>query len=127
MKILKTLILSIVFFAATEAFAQPNSILINNNTPETYTIQFDFTNPCPPTNMTAPGFSVTSGSYCPGATLITANITFTDNTCSTPTLAGVAIPYVSNPSTFKYTRCNGTVIDFNIHDNTLPQYILDIN
>ncbi len=127
MKILKILILSIAFFATKAAIAQPNSILINNNTTLSYTVTFNFSSPCPPTTMTPPGSSVTSGSYCPGATLVNVDITFTDNTCTPPVPVTLHIPYVSNPSNHKYTLCDGTLIDFNVHDNTMPQYILDIN
>lgn len=127
MKILKVLILSIAFFAAKATIAQPNTILINNNTLINYTVQFDFTNPCPPTIMNPTGPSVTLGNFCSGATLVNVNISFTDNTCSPPMAVTITIPYVSNPSNHHYVLCDGTVIDFNVHDNTAPQYILDIN
>ena len=126
MKILKILILSIAFFATKATIAQPNVLVVNNNVSESFTLELNFLSPCPPSTFSIPGNSVTANSYCVGGTLSTFILRFTDNTCSPPNILSISVPYTTNPTNHKYTRCDGTIIDFNMHFNGI-HYILDIN
>lgn len=125
MKILKVLILSVIFFAASDVMAQ-NQVVVHNNTLENYTLKFNFATPCAPVNLNAPGPTVVAAPYCTGGTLVSFDISFTDNTCSPPQPVSVTVNYTSNPTSYLYTRCDGTIIHFNVHFNGID-YIMDIN
>lgn len=125
MKVLKVLILSIIFFAANDVVAQ-NQLRVTNNTPTNISMNFNFAAPCAAVGMVLPATSNQVASYCPGGTLVSFDISFTDNSCSPPQPVNVTVNYTSNPTNYIYTKCDGTVIHFHVSFNG-SDYQVDIN
>jgi len=125
MKAIKFFIVALLFAAAgQEASAQ--NIHVFNNRMTTMNVTFNFAAPCPATATSTPATNVTVTPFAAGCPLVSMTINFTDNTCTPPQTVNVTVNVTSNPFQYTYTRCDGTIVHFDLHYNGID-YHLHIN
>lgn len=124
MKILKLLVFAVLFVAGREAVAQ--NILVHNNTMDNMNVTFNFKAPCAPVATSTPGPGNSINPFNPACGLLSFTVTFVDKTCMPPQTVNFTVNFTTNPTHYTYTRCDGTIVNFDIHYNGMD-YILDIN
>ena len=124
MKILKLLVLAVLFVAGKEAVAQ-NIIVNNHNMTMTMNLTFNFAAPCPSVATSTPPGGSTINPYKAGCPLLSVTISFVDNSCIPPQTINVTVPYTGAPNIYMYTMCNGMMVNFDLHFNG-TDYILEV-